>query len=1200
MAKGSRKPAEKKERPNKGWGEWEESATPITDEGPEAEYGYPGDGTNDYADYGGSGEYGWNADGGVGTRTAGRDNDSGFADKPDLTGGTANRTPIVGARLVERGGDWYFAYAIIESPLMPEEWLIKTYHVATADLSTQDGEKAAYESGVEILSENWKNSGKQGHRHLIRKVPEQYKDGYFFVKTVSVDGGRVYHKSPFVAFPGDANWIAPHPIKNLQIEEYGDFPQGSNQPFSCVAIAYDPPDDMTGFWGVAVYVEGYNGSDELQTVTVHQYPESRAAGTDKMDAFNIYLEPDISVVMKQELYRGMDSTTLCVGPGPTNYYVTDYNLLWNPTGPRRAMKMRYQDATGSWVPYTAGCNAAYVSVTLEQYTATWDGGTWAQADPGSNFYFDEKISTGDTFVVMNPDAATSGDTVYYCEGIVDHVDETWPHRRFYAKLKYKPTAIPAHSYDSTKAYDYGDLDGHYILWKVLKSVKFYVVAINSIGYHGDLDSEALVDWLALDGLDDGPKPPTPIRAYEYETKNTIRWYDYPNEHIGRYIVYRKFNYAGTWRKIGDVPAKNTFTDPGQTLYSEAPYEFTDCDMFGISGAMYEYVSEVQYGVATVDISGKESIIAIADHYAVDGSGPWQSFTFRRTVGFDHGVYVMTRNNAFNLLWNADLNWAQDASGGKGNPVPVGWSLRKASGTGYPNAPLWFTPLSGTGTSGGPLFTVEESFQVEFASATTRDLWARLAMGYDTAGAIPGNITSFGAFPHGEVYAGAYQGLGRARLCIPSIGYQGTIGGCGWYDDGGTGRYFLYLFPSNTNAATDDKWRLKYEAHWQAGSWYLSTTLGTSNAGTDIIPSTPTAKTIGATTESWCYRNGWFFRSTDSTLVPTYTSGEFELPRPTLTSTGAIVSYSMLIPKDYFYPGSFATFSFQSYGKVFPTTQPTGYFKCRLYAVGTTEMYDPNFSFQGASDWDASVLDLAEVYTNGSSYHTLYMQVPDTVTWANVKAVMFSFGVQYTTSYDVTKALYVSQPMLNTGNEAAQFTTMMPSLTIGQFGGMTPPSTNPQNPKEDDQMCIHADSLVTLINGEKIKARKLKAGDILMAWERFEFKSVDVEKASHAKRIIYEIVLANGKKLRVSGEHVCMLFPHDGGFTGIPELVEAKSLRAGKYMLCWDGNRSEFSQVVAVMKGEKAEQVIRLTTSTPNNFFCDGILTHNMKAGEGQV
>lgn len=563
-------------------------------------------------------------------------------------GGPGN-DPLPYFRILHREGEFYW-YVNFRYNTHWGEYSVCVYHTkenADWNTLTEEEKNAVYERAElvwEITNDTTKEKRYSEHLKLIE---EKYRNGYFFARAKRKE--KLGKPTVCQPFPAVGKFVIPAKVKNFQIEESPYYVNNYTNPISCVNITYSPPDNMAGFWGVKVYVQGYQGDNEIRELAIRKYDKRQG----EADSFDILLEPSVDVQLENYVIGSDDNT--------------NYDSIMYPV--KRALKVS---------PVTAGgVNTDAIEIEMYKFVSS-PSRQWSAGDPStSDYYFDNKTGRGDTIILS---AEGSGANSYLIEAIIEKYDETYPHRKIYCKLKNMPS-----SYEPP-TYQLGTISP-YLTWKVVKSCKFYLISINEYGYHGDLEHDALTEYCALDGLESAPVPPLNINAFQCENQNIISFI-YPStslnyDDIEEFNIYRCIvGGDGKWNKLVSIKAKSKSNDVyGTYTGTSEPYKYVDGDMANLDfdDQTWNYAVGVKYGVSVVDKVGMESVIGVATHYLIDGTES-DYIPFRRGTGIDHSPIVVVRGGVFNLFYNSQASWdnygttGSNQYNGAGNSHLYNWAI----------------------------------------------------------------------------------------------------------------------------------------------------------------------------------------------------------------------------------------------------------------------------------------------------------------------------------------------------------------------------------------------------------------------------------------------------------------------------------------------------------------------------------------------
>ena len=1030
--------------------------------------------------------------------------------------------PLINLAVVNKAGKYYWRIALAEVERLLEEYDILVYHYSEYVLQealTEEQLEAIY-SKSNIVWQFKINPTETKMEVFEKEIEERWQNGYFFAR--SFYKGRGSKPTAFQPFPSEAYFIYPSKIEGLQVEEIPYTPQGYSKPVSSLIITYEPPKNKKGFWGVKVYIENYGSNAEIQELGNFKYDKTQ----EEACTFSILLEPKPNVLLENYI-QGVSISSI------------NWDEVMYPIG--RAL-------------YPSGDKTKYyISMEMQKYNSM--SSSWSFADPSSWYYFDKKVGIGDTLVCTYQG---SENQEYYIEGLIDKFDDTYPHRKIWLKLLNTPNSYPL---DTAQ-----HIDGQYVQWKVLKSSKIYVVAINEYGYHGDLSSEAMTAYIAIDGVVSAPAPPYHIFCYQMENQIDIKFKYPPNPYVKQFNIYRLLSF-GEWAKIGVIQAKqnNIPYDPLNPI-STYPYEFVDVDMYGLGGNMYDYDTIIYYAVSSIDTLGRESVIKGAErYYYLDGTyGEW-GFNFRRGAGVDHGVYVVTRNTAYNLFYNSEFDWDFFYSGvskyGKGNAEKIYYSLGNYD-IQNPNMPMLWENSN-------------NRFKLTFNNINLRDYWYKLL-------AQNPNL-AVSSSPQYASDTNDLRGLGRAKIIIPQYNYYAYIVGiAGWTV---SSNYYLGLYVD-----TKQRFKAGLDVSFNAGEYYISTGAGISTDVNGILK----CFSVSGNLNSKVFRNGWIVEDFEANGVVKFWDNNLFYFEP-------YHSYSLVqrINAKLFYPNQPITLSFllgRDANITFPQqTFGTIAFLPHLCAGGINN--PTPYYFARDPSWSMTELPLSSIpnkNTDGTynyAYCVMYTTIPNVtgfnVSWDDVEFIEFTIYVQYSAN-DARYRYIMTQPMLNFGTEAFPYTPdMRDELSHYALKNYTNSTGYPIPPRDDDPMCFEVNQKIMLANGKEEKIKNIKENTIIKSINNH---NIYIQKIENSIREYNIFILEDGRELKVTDEHICIIFEN-----GKKRYAMAKALQIGDTMICYGNTDFHFKRIIKKAKGKG--QVAKIQTSYPHEFYINGILCHNMKIGE---
>jgi len=1056
--------------------------------------------------------------------------ESGGTNNPQGYGATT--LPGHDVSIVQKKGVWYWRIKTRTGiKELPEESFISVYFtehfIFTFDARhNEDVAKATKVWEVQLLKSN--NISLKGDLVVFEKIiDEQYQKGWFFARSHAWwiepgTGERKLHESEaseLMPFPTESRFVIPKGLRSFEMYEDGVYPQGYSKAVSQITVTYTPPEDMDGFYGVMLLMEGYDGYDGIETVATHRYPkETLTVGSPA--TFVKRLEPYAPVVI-QNIPTGFIST------GGT----------WTPgTTPSASCNRRIKKMFGDSEYYGEFWS---LMSTLPNYQAPVPG------------FYSLEVKHGDTLVCSNEWDQSKEVATDSVEAIVDLLGDSSglePQGKLMAFCKNT-----THSFASTYTYTW---------WRIVRSCKFYLVPINEAGVHPPYDTGGLVQYCALDGIESAPQPPAFVNAYQYENQNSIKFYYTAGaeNNVTHFTVYRRIYTIAQneeWLKVDNVKAKDSLSY--QTNITENAYEYVDANMKGIAGNTYDFDTLIQYGVSATDKAGMEGPIRLAQHYNISGLAV-PAISFRRGAGIDHSVYVVTRNNTFNLFWNSKCDWDYQNTGnnnGCGNAPFFDMSPRNF--TGHPIGDSGALAWDLTGAQG--CFTL--TFPDTAAGVTAANKWQSIILQENVSGSVLITLPP------------TRGGLGRTRLCIPGVGYYGiiiryssTVG------NAGTGLKVLRLYPNTT---TSNRYNPPVLGDYTNGltvitayaipaaDYFISTGIG--DDGANVVSITR-------------FRNGWYW---PNTVPSAFTQGEIRLSRP----LGAPWSSTVLqrYEASQFYSGQAVTFS-AMLKENNNWSNRTGYFTCRAYLIGTEDKWAPQADITGGDilGYSADIpIDLKDIIGNIYTKQIIYITLPTYTSWANVKFVYVEFGAFYAGASDVVSDYSVIEPMLNYGSEAAPYTNMMGYNLLDKFAASPTSGTNPPNPPDEDPMCYAVGQDVMLADGTTVKTEDLKEGMILKSRGRWE--NVLVEDYNLGQKDTLIFCLENEATVEVSESQFCVVEPNH-------RYEVATAIRIGDTM--YFGEALHPMRVREIRKSHNT--VVHIRTTYPHLFFVNNILCHNMKKG----
>lgn len=1138
--------------------------------------------------------------------------------------------PLPYFRIIRRHGHYYWYVNFRYEPHWGE-YSVCIYHIRTnvdwQDLSNDEKQKI-YDMAELVWEVANDTSKEKRFSEYYKSIDDKYQNGYYFARAKVKD--KLGKPTVCQPFPVEGTFVIPDKLKSFYIEESPYYVNNYTNPVSCLTIAYSPPQNMTGFWGVKLYIQGYHGDNEIRELAIKKYDKTKG----DMDIFNIFLEPDDNVLLE-------------------NYIVGDseeenFNNIMFPV--KRAFKVDYISNSPE-------------AIQIEMYEYNYLTSQWQASDPNGNFYLDNRTRIGDTIILT---AGGSGPTGYEIEAIIKEYDATYPHRKARCILKNNPSDINPPTYSD------GSISP-YLNWKVVSSCKFYLVSINEYGYHGDLESEALVQYCALDGLESAPVPPLSVEAYQCENQNVVSFI-YPHtaidfDDLDSFNIYRSKSNDLTWRKIATIKAKSSY-ETGSPVGSSEPYKYVDGDMANLywDGQTWNYDIYVWYGVATVDKAGRESIIQVATHYLIDGTVS-DGIPFRRGTGVDHSPVTVVRGEVFNLFYNSEASWDyfSGAITGTGNAHYNDWALWG------PDTEV--APGSGTIAHPGVSMTWLASsfrFRLNFSTANERNKWIRIL--------TQSNSTPIPSSSDITYQVRDYIGLGRAKLIIPGVQYYCRIN----YLFAQYTNNYLYIYPDTQelpafvsdisfskaeyfisiapyqhslplpNIFIHEANTLNYLANkplfrngWiymHSGSMppvfengvfglyapiirhYLELTNSITNFSFTLgshtlvsisvyveIPFNGTNNKIDIGVSGWPY---YFIKDLDvSTRGWKYFTYEHPLPYSTsgvtyvgqYKGTGATQGrvniyfdvytsnvsgrclWEQRIRKKIIYPGQAITFSCFLARDTVMSAGGFNYGTFSFYIKPETYyIFDGYFSMPSMDDYQASIsLNACKNRTVGGNlqyeYIVLYGEVPTNYNWDNVKYVRM--GVIADWGQNDAKYNYImTKPMLNYGNEAAPYTNKnQPDRLTMYSPSEYIPGNTPPNHDEDDPMCLAEGQYVIMWNGEMKRIEELKIGEMVRSIGMTStIKHID--KAMDRETMVF--IMEGNHILECTPEHLCL--------TDIFMPKPAKDIKIGDAMLTMDNKKI---RVMDIRK--RRNNVYKIETSLPHIFLVNGIWTHNVKAGGGE-
>ena len=134
----------------------------------------------------------------------------------------------------------------------------------------------------------------------------------------------------------------------------------------------------------------------------------------------------------------------------------------------------------------------------------------------------------------------------------------------------------------------------------------------------------------------------------------------------------------------------------------------------------------------------------------------------------------------------------------------------------------------------------------------------------------------------------------------------------------------------------------------------------------------------------------------------------------------------------------------------------------------------------------------------------------------------------------------------------------------------------------------------LADGHHVRASEVKKGMFLMG-PRMGSQRIHpmVLKVEPGEDSLWQVILENGLSYRCTSSHLCVILGH--------KAVPITEIQVGDGMYCYHDKHSDNISGVESVHALKAMNmpVIKITTTVPKEFYCNDILTHNMKVGNQQ-
>lgn len=149
-------------------------------------------------------------------------------------------------------------------------------------------------------------------------------------------------------------------------------------------------------------------------------------------------------------------------------------------------------------------------------------------------------------------------------------------------------------------------------------------------------------------------------------------------------------------------------------------------------------------------------------------------------------------------------------------------------------------------------------------------------------------------------------------------------------------------------------------------------------------------------------------------------------------------------------------------------------------------------------------------------------------------------------------------------------------------------------------CLHGDSLVTMANGEAIRAVDLHSTRKSFSVKTLEYIDADCMSPTLAvaeafikestKQECFELDFEDGSILKVSGNHPVFV-RHDSG-TFVDDLVQAADLKVGCTVVAYDESKGLYPTKLTDKRAIGVHRTYDISVPGKEVFFADGILVHN--------